>query len=189
MTEFRFHDASSAPEGARETLAAVSEQYGFIPNLLAGLAEAPAALHAYLNLSEHFSKTSLSAQEQQVVLLSASVVNGCEFCVSAHSFIARNIASLDAANLQAIRDGTPLPDRHLDALATFTRAVVEQRGWVKRQTLNAFLDAGFSKAQALEVVTGVALKTLSNYANHLLDTPLNEQFAAERWERPHSNAA
>lgn len=189
MTEFNFHDATSAPEGARETLAKVGKHYGFIPNLLAGLAEAPTALHAYIGLSEQFGKATLSAQEQQVVLLSASVVNGCEFCVAAHSFIARNMAKLDGANLQALRDGKALPDRRLDALAAFTRAVVEERGWVRGAALDAFLGAGFSKAQALEVVTGVALKTLSNYANHLLDTPVNAQFAAERWERPRANAA
>ncbi|MDX2299891.1 MAG: carboxymuconolactone decarboxylase family protein [Xanthomonadaceae bacterium] len=179
MPNFTLHTPESAPEAARDTLTRVAKHYGFLPNLLGGLAEAPAALHGYIALSEQFGKCSLDAQEQQVVLLATSVINECGFCVAAHSFVARNAAKLDDANLQALRSGGKLPDARLDALAQFTRAVVNERGWVNSAVLDAFLAAGFSKAQVLEVITGVALKTLSNYANHVLETPVNAQFKAE----------
>ncbi len=181
MSQFTLHTPASAPQAARDTLTKVANHYGFLPNLLGGLAEAPAALHGYIGLSEQFGTSSLNAQEQQVVLLATSVINECGFCVAAHSFLARNAAKLDDANLQALRNGTALPDRRLDALAQFTRAVVNERGWVGGAALEAFLGAGFSKAQVLEVITGVALKTLSNYANHVLETPVNAQFEAETW--------
>jgi len=182
MSQFTIHTPETAPEAARDTLTKVAKHYGFLPNLLGGLAEAPVALHGYIGLSEQFGKSSLNAQEQQVVLLATSVINACGFCVAAHSFVARNMAKLDDANLQALRSGGKLPDARLNALAQFTRAVVNERGWVNGAALDAFLAAGFSKAQVLEVVTGVALKTLSNYANHVLETPVNEQFKSETWD-------
>lgn len=182
MSQFTLHTPESAPEAARETLTKVQKHYGFLPNLLAGLAEAPAALHSYLALSEQFGKTSLSAPEQQVVLLATSVLNECQFCVAAHSTIARNVAKLDEASIQALRNGNDLPDARLNALARFTRTVVRERGWVNGAALDAFLAAGFSKAQVLEVVLGVTTKTLSNYANHILETPTNTQFAADEWQ-------
>ncbi len=182
MSQFTLHTPETAPEGARDTLTNVTKHYGFLPNVLAGLAEAPVALHGYVGLSEQFGKSSLNAKEQQVVLLATSVINECSFCVAAHSFVARNAAKLDDANLQALRNGTVLPDARLNALAQFTRAVVNERGWVNGAALDAFLSAGFSKAQVLEVITGVALKTLSNYANHVLETPVNAQLKAETWD-------
>jgi uncharacterized peroxidase-related enzyme len=188
MSKFTLHTAESAPEAARETLANVHKNYGFVPNLLAGLAEAPTALHSYLALSEQFGKASLSAPEQQVVLLATSVINECRFCVAAHSYLARNIAKLDEVSITALRDGGELPDARLNALARFTRAVVNERGWVNGPALDAFFAAGFSKAQVLEVVLGVTTKTLSNYANHLLETPVNKQFAADEWQ-PRDKAA
>lgn len=182
MSKFSFHSPESAPEDSRGILATLNKQYGFVPNLMSGLAEAPAALHGYMGLSEQYGKCSLSAQEQQVVLLATSVINECGFCVAAHSFVARNMAKLDDASLQALRSGEELPNPRLNALAQFTRAVVNERGWVNGKALDAFLVAGYSKAQVLEVITGVALKTLSNYANHVLETPVNDQFKAETWE-------
>ena len=74
----------------------------------------------------------------------------------------------------------PLPDPKLDALARFTRQMVEQRGWLDAATVQAFLDAGYSRAHVLDVLVGVTMKTLSNYANHLLHTPVDDAFAAER---------
>lgn len=188
MSKFTLHTPESAPEAARETLAKVQKNYGFMPNLLAGLAEAPAALHSYLALSEQFGKTSLTAPEQQVVLLATSVANQCRFCVAAHSTIARNVAKLDEASIQALRNDSALPDARLDALATFTRAVVQERGWVDGPVVDAFLAAGFSRAQVLEVVLGVTVKTLSNYANHVLETPVNAQFAGDDWQPASSSA-
>lgn len=183
MTEFTNHIVDSAPEAARAILKASKDKLGFVPNLYAKLAESPAALAAYMSLGEHFGKSSLNATQQQVVLLSASVVNGCEFCVAAHSVVAKNMVKVDAAIVDAIRDGEKLPDAKLDTLARFTRDVVRERGWVTGAPLEQFLATGFSRAQALDVVLGVAMKTLSNYANHLTGTETNEQFASEAWTR------
>ncbi len=182
MATFTLHTAASAPEGARPLLEQASKTLGFVPNLYAGLAESPAALKAYFDLSAALAKTQLTPVEQQVVLLVTSAENGCTYCVAAHSAIARNMVKVDAAVLEALRRQGPLPDPKLDALARFTRQMVQQRGWLDDSAVQAFLDAGYSRAHVLDVLVGVSMKTLSNYANHLLHTPLDDSFTAEHWQ-------
>lgn len=183
MSEFTPQTSDSAPGAARPLLRSAQEKMGFVPNLYANLANAPAALEAYFGLSAQFDKTSFNPVERQAVLLAASVENGCEFCVAAHSMIARKMAKAPDAVVDALRNRTTLPDTRLEALATFTRLMVKERGWVVGAPLQAFLKAGFTHQQALEVVLGVAMKTLSNYTNHLTETRTNEQFASEAWKR------
>lgn len=184
MTKFTLHTPASAPVGSRSALEGAQKNLGFVPNLYAGLAESPAALKGYLDLSATFGETQLSTLEQNVVWLAVSVANQCEFCVAAHSFIAKMMAKADPALVTALRKEDKLPDPRLNALAQFTRAVVQQRGWLEPNQVDAFLSAGYTKANVLDVILGVAMKTLSNYANHVVQTPLNDVFAAERWEAP-----
>lgn len=180
MAEFTLHDTTTAPAEARERLEKAQQAMGFIPNLFAHMAEAPATLEAYQTLDGILAKTSLSPVEREVVLLATSVHNRCHFCVAAHSGRAKQ-AGMDDGVLEALRAGGTLPDERLDALATFTRAVVHERGWVGDAALQAFIDSGFTREQALEVVLGVALKTLSNYTNHITGTPLNAELSPLAW--------
>lgn len=189
MSEFELHTRDTAPEEAKDTLKAIEDKYGFVPNLFGKLAEAPQALDAYLAVNDLFEKTSLSETERQVVLIAASVYNQCEFCVSVHSFIAKNMAKTDPKIVEALRNGETLPDDKLNALAEFTRTVVHERGWAGDKAVERFLEAGYSQRQVLEVVLGVSLKTLSNYTNHITGTPLNEQFEDERWKASEHKAA
>ncbi|MGD9582164.1 MAG: carboxymuconolactone decarboxylase family protein [Lysobacterales bacterium] len=184
MPEYTFHTPESAPEAARPILEKARQQLGFVPNLYAGMANAPAVLEAYMALTGFFEKTSLSANEKQVVWLAVSVANGCEFCVAAHSMIAKKMFGVPADTVDALRSASDPANARLAALATFTRAVVSERGWVAgHPALSAFLAAGYTPQQALEVILGVTHKTLSNYANHLLETPINPQFESERWSK------
>ncbi|TAL72046.1 MAG: carboxymuconolactone decarboxylase family protein [Rhodanobacter sp.] len=183
MTKFTTHTLESAPAAARPLLEAAKSKLGFIPNLYGNLAEAPAALQAYFDLSAHFDKTSFTPVERQVVLLAISTENNCEFCVAAHSVIARQMVKVPSPVVDALRAFTPLPDAHLDALATFARAVVRERGFVASAALDAFLASGFTRRQVIEVVLGVSMKTLSNYVNHLTGTVTNSEFATETWKR------
>lgn len=184
MSRYLFHTPDSAPEAARPVLADAERKLGFVPNLYAGLANAPAALDGYLAVSACFDKSSLTPTERQVVLLATSVANGCEFCVAAHSMIAKAMVGVPAEVVSKLREQEEPDDPKLAALTAFTRAVVEERGWVAdHPAFPRFLEAGYTPAQALEVVLGVTQKTLSNYANHLLGTPLNPAFESERWSR------
>lgn len=183
MTTFTIHSSSNAPAQSQPLLSAVQSKYGFVPNLFGALAEAPATLEAYIDLGEKLGKSSLSPAEQQVVLIATSVENGCEYCVAAHSLVAKHMVKVDAAVVDALRGKSAIPDAKLQALAVFTRAVVANRGEVSKQSLDNFLAAGYGKQQVLEVILGVAMKTLSNYANNLMYTPLDDAFKPEVWKK------
>lgn len=183
MDTFVRHTPDTAPEQARPLLKDTIAQLGFLPNIYAHLAEAPAALEAYFGLAAQFDKTSLTPAERQVVLLAASVENGCEFCVAAHSMMA-GMSKVPDDSTEALRAAGELPDPRLDALAGFTRSLVRDRGWASAESSAAFSDAGFDRQQALEVVLGVSMKTLSNYANHLTGTRTNPELAAHAWKKP-----
>lgn len=181
MTRYTPHTLESAPEASKPLLESVQKAYGFVPNLAAVMAEAPALLEGYLGVNAAFSRSSLSPAEQQVVAIAASAENGCDYCVAAHSTIATR-AGVTQSTIDGLRAQEPLADARLEALRAFTLSVVVDRGRPDRQALEAFLAAGYTKSQVLEVVLGVGMKTLTNYTNHITETPLDEAFAANRWE-------
>ncbi|MGM0578145.1 MAG: carboxymuconolactone decarboxylase family protein [Myxococcota bacterium] len=183
MSEPKIHDVETAPEQARPVLEAVAQQLGFVPNVIGLMAEAPAAAKAYAALSEAFSESSLSPVEQQTVLLAAAFENRCDYCMAAHSWGFKGSGGGDE-DLKAIRAGQPMPTDRLEALRRFAGTVVARRGWLSDGDLDRFLEAGFERSHALEVLVGVAQKTLSNYTNHIFDTPLDEGLREFRWEAP-----
>jgi len=165
----------NASNDARGLLEKAEKNYGFIPNILGVMANSPALLEAYMSMSQIFEKTSFSAAEKQTVLLAVSTENDCGYCKSAHTAIAK-MQNVDEAVLNAIANGDKLPDAKLDALFNFTRTMVERRGHPSDDDLQTFFDAGYSEAQVQDVIVGIGMKTLSNYNNHIADTPVDEQF-------------
>lgn len=185
MDAFKLHDTNSAPVGSLPVLDGARKALGFIPNLYAHLAESPPALQAYKQLGALFEQSAFTPEEQQVVLIAASIENCCEYCVAAHSFGARNMVKMPADTIAALRNMQPLPDRKLDALASFVKAVVRERGWVAGSgELDGFFAVGYTPRHALDVVLGVSMKTLSNYTNHLAGAPLDAAFAGAAWKAP-----
>ena len=179
---YTVHDIDTAPQAARETLAGAKRAFGFLPNLLGVMAESPALAKAYVTLSSIFNETSFSATERQIVLLTTSFENDCDYCVAAHS-IAAGMQKVPGDVVQAIRDGRPIADPKLEALRRFTAAVVTSRGWPSDADTAAFTRAGYGHQQVLEVVLGVGMKTLSNYTNHAAETPLDRAFAGAAWSK------
>jgi AhpD family alkylhydroperoxidase len=150
---------------------------------MAALAESPAAVEAYAGLSAIYAKSDFSPAEQQIVLLAASFENNCTYCMAAHSTVAQGAGLSDEART-ALREGRSLADARQEALRAFTVDVVRERGFVAPERVQAFIDAGFTRANVLEVITGVALKTISNYANHIIETPVDAAFSAQSWTKP-----
>jgi uncharacterized peroxidase-related enzyme len=179
---YTVHTVHTAPSHATQTLQDTQKAYGFLPNLLGVMAEAPALLKAYRSVIGLFDETSLTPTERQVVLLTVSESNGCGYCVAAHTVIA-GMQQVAADVVDAIRAGQAIADPKLQALRRFTAAVVEQRGWPSADDMAAFLNAGYTQTQVLEVVLGVGVKTLSNYTNHIADTPLDAAFAKAAWSK------
>ena len=182
MSRLPLQTLESAPAASRPWLERSQAANGFLPNLVASLANAPTALEAYLTVAEINSRGGLSLAEREAVQITAAAIHGCGFCVAGHTAVALNKARLDASLVDALRDGRPLGDARLNAVAEFTRAVIATRGAVSDEALAAFRAAGFSDANALEVVLGVSLATLCNFANNLAQNALNPQLAAYRWE-------
>jgi uncharacterized peroxidase-related enzyme len=181
MVEFTVHDESSAPNESKPTLAKAKEQFGLIPNLYGVLAESPQALAAYQELGDQFLQTSLSKPAKLIVWLTVSRLNGCRYCVAAYSALAAG-DGLDTSVVEAVREDKPIDDPELEAVRGFTAQLVEGRGWVADDDVQAFLDKGFTKRHVLDILTGVAHKTLSNYTNHLAHTPLDAVFASYAWD-------
>lgn len=165
----------------KPTLEAIERQLGFAPNLHRVLAHAPPALDSYVQLTKLFARTSLSSVEREVVLIAASRQNACGYCVAAHSMLAEG-AGMAIEDLAALRRGEPLPDPRLGALAALAGELVSGGGKASAETLAAFEAAGYTRAQALEVVVGLALKTLSNFSVHLAEIPLDA--ASASWALP-----
>src|SRR6476620_1433113 len=165
MTKFTAHTIESAPAASRPLLEGIQRAFGFVPNLFGVFAESPAALGGALAIFEAFSKSSLSRTEQQLVMLAASEANDCGYCVAAHSTIAKRMVKVDPALVDAVRRREPLADAKLEALVGFTRRIVEQRGIVTEAELAAFLEARYTRAQVIEVLLGVGMKTFNNYVD------------------------
>ena len=182
MTEFTLHDTTTAPEGSQEQLQDSLQSFGMIPNLHATMAEAPGLLEAYKTLNQLFMDSSFNKEEMTVVWQTINVEHQCHYCVPAHTGIAKSM-KVDDAITDALRNETPLPTEHLEALRTFTLAVVRNRGNVDDAEVAAFLEAGFSKRQVLEVILGAAQKVISNYTNHLAKTPIDKPFEKFAWQK------
>lgn len=180
MTHFTIHTPESAPEGSKAILEAAKKGLGFVPNLYGVLAESPAALKAYTSFTEVLQGTAFSADERNLIWLTVARTNECGYCVAAHSAISA-MGKVPDEQIQAIRNGLPLADAKLQALRHFTEVVVERRGWGSESDLEAFLAAGFSRRHIIEVVAFISHKTLSNYLNHLADTPLDQAFTPLAW--------
>lgn len=187
MHHLILHTRDTAPEGSHDIMDGYAKKFGFVPNLVATMSESPAALKGYAATYELMGQTAFSPAEVQLIFLTASRVNACHYCVAAHSMVGK-MAGLDDETINAVRDGRPVLDPKLAAIVEFTTKTIEKRGNVSALDIETFLTAGHTKAQILEVLLGIATKTISNYMNHIAETPLDSAFAASSWSA-HAKAA
>jgi uncharacterized peroxidase-related enzyme len=169
----------TAPEKSRPILENIQKSFKFIPNLFGVFANSPVLLEGYVGLEKTFDKGSLSAVERQIILLSASVENSCGYCMAAHSTLLKAFMHVPAEVVSAVRANQPVSDPKLEALVALTKEIVRERGYVHAEVMDNFLAAGYRKDQVLEVLIGVALKTMSNYLDHISPTELDPAFQSE----------
>ncbi len=183
MTDFPLHTVESAPEASKPLLEKSLAAFGRVPGLHGTMAEAPALLEGYQILHKLFAEnTSFDADELTVVWQAINVEHACHYCVPAHTGIAK-MMGVDDGISDALRNETALPTPRLEALRTFTLQMVRSRGNATDGEVQAFLDAGFTKQQVLEVVLGIAQKVMSNYTNHLAETPVDEVMQKFNWNK------
>lgn len=180
MTSFKLHTVENTTDAAKPLLQGAKDSLGFIPNLFAGMAEAPALLEAYMAVSGIFNKTNLSETERQIILMTNNRLNGCTYCMAAHTTLSQ-MGGVAADVIEALRNNTPLADPKLEALRQFTAIVNQTRGWPTDTDVARFIDAGYTRQTVLEVVLGGALKVMSNYTNHIVKTPLDGVFQNNAW--------
>ena len=175
------HTIETAPQGSRSALEAIRQRYGFIPNLAAVFAESAGTFSALLGVLKAYDDASLTLTplERQIVLLTVSAENRCEYCTAAHSMLAHSLG-LSRPEIEALQQARPLKDSQHELLRAFTRELVLKRGFADEMSLTRFLAGGFTRAQVLEVILGISLKTLTNYANHVAKPPVNDAFAEFR---------
>lgn len=171
-------DPENTDGEAHALMAGAKQNLGFLPNMYTYMAKLPPVIDGYLRTYDDFrSQSGFSPAEQETVFLTISRVNGCHYCTAAHSMIADKKSGVPADSLAALRDGRPLPDPDLQAVAAFTEAMVVSRGNPGKAAVDAFLAAGYGERQVLGVVLAIACKTFSNYVNHLAATPIDDVFA------------
>jgi AhpD family alkylhydroperoxidase len=166
----------------RAVLERAKAQVGFIPNMYAGMANSPGLLETYIDGYDRFRKNSgFTPVEQEVVFLTISRGNACDYCMAAHSVIADQMSNVPPPVTEAIREGQTIPDTKLAVLSTFTDTLLSSRGLPSESDVKAFLRAGYEERHVLEIILAIAVKTLSNYSNHLFHTPLDKMFASREW--------
>ncbi len=188
MTTFTIHTADSAPAESRARLETAQRRKGLIPNLYGVLAEAPIALEAYELLASLLMRSSFTATERHVVWFTINAYHDCHYCMAAHTLLAKG-EKVPEDVIETARAVRSYADPKLEALRVFTLILVENRGWTSPEDLEAFLGAGFTKQNVLEIVVVIAHKVLSNYTNHIVDTPVDDAFKRFTWTKPVSNAA
>lgn len=168
----------SAEGEAKRLLQGAQQSLGFVPNMYAGMARLPGVLSTYLHGYEQFrASAGFTPAEQEVVFLVVSRENGCGYCTAAHSMLADKMSGVPADVLTALRQNTPLPDQRLAALADFVKVMFDSRGKPGRAEVAAFLGAGFEEKHILAIVLALAVKTLSNYCNHIGQPEVDQAFA------------
>ena len=146
-----------------------------MPNLIGTLANSPIALETYLTVSGINARGSLTLAERETVQITAARIHGCDFCVAGHTAVALKKAKLPVESVRALQNGESVTESGLEAVRLFTEALIENRGHVDAKSYKAFIDAGFGQAHALEVVLGVSLATLCNFANSLAGSDINPE--------------
>lgn len=181
---FTYYEVDNAPEDSKAIMEQSLKGFGMIPNLHKILAEAPITYETYNTAFSLFmKKSSLSPLEQQVVFMTANFENNCHYCVPGHTWMMKSAKMPDAV-IEALREGIAIPDAKLQALHDFAKGLLDNRGHIGDDKLQEFLDAGYTKRQALEVLTGLASKLISNFTNALTHTEVDAPMKAYAWTHP-----
>lgn len=163
---------ADAPEASRPLLETVTKQLGKAPNMFRSIALSPQALEGHLGLFGALGKGALPGSTRERIALAVAEVNGCSYCLSAHTYLGRNLAKLDEAEITANRNGTS-NDPKADAAVRFATTVAKTRGHITDADFAAAKLAGYSDAQIIEIVQHVALNTWTNYFNEVFQTEID----------------
>lgn len=182
MTTLKIHNIETAPEGSKALLEQSLKSNGMIPGLHGVLAGAPGILEAYQTLHKLFTESSLNKEELTVVWQTINVEHECHYCVPAHTAIA-GMMKVDSELSDALRNSTVMPTDKLQVLHETTLKITRNRGHLSQEDLEAFYAAGYGEQQVLEIILGLSQKVISNYTNHIANTPVDAPFQKFAWSK------
>jgi AhpD family alkylhydroperoxidase len=182
MHEYKVHTIQSAPDQSKTSLEALQKAFGLVPNLAATMAESPTLIGGFVGAIGNFLGGTFTGGQRQVILLTSATVNQCAWAVAFHSTAALR-EGVPPAEVEAIRAGKTPADPKTAALVTIVRALLTKRGAIDASERTAFGAAGFTPAQLLEVIAGLAASMMASYAGNITDPPLEEPFRAQAWKR------
>jgi uncharacterized peroxidase-related enzyme len=180
---FMLHDSKTAPAASTGILGGIQKSWGVVPNLHCVLAESPAALEAYTTLSGIAEKTGFTPQERNIVYIAIIYENECTYCMAGHTSLSR-MAKVEPEAINAVREGRPIADPKLETLRQFAAKVTCNRGVVSEADVSAFKAAGYDNRAILDVLVLAATNLISNYTNHLAQTPLDAFMKGGEWNAP-----
>ena len=180
MSIYEVHTIDTAPEASKPILQNLKSSIGMIPNLAATMAESPELLNGFLTIRKILYGGTFTPGEVQVLALTNAFENGCHYCIAFHTALALK-EGVSKDTVAALRSGRSPQESRLRALSEFSRVLVKHRVHVSSNDLQKFIAAGFSKRQALEVVLGVAVSILPNFAHHLTQCALDAAFSEHLW--------
>ncbi|QDP97890.1 carboxymuconolactone decarboxylase family protein [Microlunatus elymi] len=163
---FPVHSLDSAPEESRSSMIAMEREFGAIPVPIAKMATSPELLNGFLEATHAFDRTTLPPIAREVMIMTVAVRNGCHTCVGLHAAALRRLGAAELVD--PLRHDQALQDQQLDAIRVFTHRLMDRTGAVEDSDLTAFLDAGYTEQNALEVVYGIGAYTMSTFANRLI---------------------
>ena len=187
MMAFPIHSVETAPEGSKPLLKSLQENLGMVPSLAAAMSESPQLLGGFLAVRDIYLGGTFTPEEIQVLSLTAACENECGWCMAFHTLMALK-EGVSQESVEALRAGLSPTEPRLEALSDFARKMVSARGAVSSVDIERFCAAGYTRAQALEVVLGMAFSLMANYAGHLADAPLDEPFQPHAWHKPEAHA-
>ena len=181
MPNYPIHSLASAPENSKPGLEQLQQAFGVIPNIAAAIANSPKLINSLVGVFQQVHSSSLSEPEIQIVLLTDAVANSSSYAVAFHTALAQQ-NGVSSAETGAIRERRVPANQRFAALSALAKTLIEKRGHLGETELNAFLAAGFSREQVLEVIAIVAASTITNYAGTITNPPLEEPFRPYAWQ-------
>ncbi|WP_085900861.1 carboxymuconolactone decarboxylase family protein [Kiloniella majae] len=182
-TPFSLLDEETAPAKSVPFLAQAKAAFGLIPNVEKVMSQAPSLLASYMTAWGEFNESSLSEVERQIVYQTVNFENNCQYCMPWHTILSE-MAKMDVEDVEALRLGGALSNRKHEALRLFTQDLVRTNGSIAPHALKSFLESGYTERQALEVILGISVKTMSNFTNAIAQTPLDKEASHKEWIKP-----
>lgn len=172
MTRLKALNPDEATGTTKELFNAIQGKLGMVPNMMRTMGNSAAFLEGYLNLSGALGGGTLGAKTAELIALAVAESNSCDYCLSAHTYIGENLVKIDAATLEAARNGNAA-DSKTDAILKFAKVLVAKSGKVNDADVEVLKAAGVTEAQVGEIIGHVALNVLTNYFNNTANTEID----------------